>query len=71
MMTRAVLGMFLMIAGGAIHGVGKRGFRGGGGSRESFGTDEASVSPIKVRCTKCRQLNDEHDRFCSQCGTKL
>lgn len=72
MATRAVLGMFLIITGGIVNGAAKRGFKGpADSSGDAFGTDDVGASSIKVRCPKCRQLNDEHDRYCSQCGTKL
>jgi zinc-ribbon domain len=29
------------------------------------------VERVKVRCPKCRALNDEDARFCDQCGSKL
>lgn len=37
--------------------------------------DEPAAEPaepvIKVRCAKCRSLNDEHAKFCNQCGTAM
>lgn len=34
--------------------------------------DDTSAQPaIKVRCLGCKALNDEHDRFCGQCGKPL
>jgi hypothetical protein len=32
---------------------------------------EEEVEAIKVRCRKCRALNDEDARFCDQCGGPL
>ena len=26
---------------------------------------------VKVRCQKCKELNDEQSRFCNQCGTAI
>jgi hypothetical protein len=28
----------------------------------------ASAATVKVRCPQCKALNDEHDKFCGQCG---
>lgn len=28
-------------------------------------------APVKVRCQKCRALNDENAKFCQQCGSAL
>jgi hypothetical protein len=37
--------------------------------------DEPEPEPaepiVKVRCGKCKSLNDEHAKFCNQCGTAL
>jgi hypothetical protein len=36
--------------------------------------DLAGAEPpevIKVRCRECKALNDQHDRFCGQCGAKM
>ena len=33
--------------------------------------DSPSDQVVKVRCGQCRTLNDEHDKFCGQCGAKL
>jgi len=37
---------------------------------EALPSDD-SGSAIKVRCRHCRALNDEHDKFCGQCGQEL
>ncbi|WP_165069706.1 zinc ribbon domain-containing protein [Paludisphaera rhizosphaerae] len=29
------------------------------------------VEVVRVRCPHCKSLNDEHDRFCGQCGERL
>ena len=52
-----------------------------GGGLVSDALDEAGVNlgggapapepKVQVRCRKCRTLNDETDRFCSQCGAAL
>jgi hypothetical protein len=34
------------------------------------GGDEAP-EVVKVRCRACRALNDEHDKYCGQCGKAL
>lgn len=37
--------------------------------RLASGADPAEV--VRVRCRSCRALNDEHDKFCGQCGQPL
>lgn len=32
---------------------------------------EPAAAPVKVRCRQCKALNDEHDKFCSQCAAAL
>jgi hypothetical protein len=32
---------------------------------------ERGAPAIKVRCGQCKALNDEHDRYCGQCGQPL
>jgi hypothetical protein len=32
---------------------------------------ESADHVIKVRCRKCRSLNDEHAKFCNQCGAGM
>jgi rRNA maturation endonuclease Nob1 len=31
----------------------------------------APVPQIKLRCQKCQALNDEHAKFCNQCGSAI
>lgn len=78
MSLRAVFGMFLMIGGGALSGIAAK--QGGTGGNESglsndgtwsFGSDRDLAGPIKIRCPKCRSLNDEAAKFCDQCGADL
>lgn len=78
MAVRSVLGMFLMIGGGALHGIaakqGRNARNDSGPSNDgtwNFGSDEDLAGPIKIRCPKCRALNDEAARFCDQCGAEL
>ena len=33
--------------------------------------ESTSAEVVKVRCRKCRALNDEAARFCNQCGAEL
>jgi len=36
--------------------------------------DQVTTAPqttIKVRCPKCKALNDEQDKFCGQCGSAI
>jgi hypothetical protein len=45
-----------------------------GGGLVKDALDEAGgrrTDRIQVRCRGCQALNDEHDRFCGQCGAKL
>ena len=45
-----------------------------GGGLVKDALDEADfrrADRIQVRCRGCEALNDEHDRFCGQCGAKL
>ena len=103
--TRAFGGMFLMIAGGAVAGVGARGVAGSGlvldperarqdlepyarvsgqlsdaafsemhTVREALGGiggREPAEPTVKVRCRSCQALNDEHAKFCNQCGAAV
>ena len=39
-----------------------------GAYRDSSAPESA---PIKVRCLKCRNLNDETAQFCSKCGAQI
>lgn len=32
---------------------------------------DAPGSVVKIRCPHCRALNEEHDKFCGQCGQEL
>lgn len=38
---------------------------------EHITSGEQLVEVVKVRCGKCRALNEESDRFCGQCGAAL
>lgn len=106
-MARALGGMALMIAGGAMMQVGRSGLAGSGvvldpqkarkdlepWNRMAGGMaddaldeidvvkklekklDEPALPPaavpepvVKVRCRACGALNDEHAKFCNQCG---
>jgi hypothetical protein len=78
MSIRAVLGMFMIIGGGVLGGIAaKQGRNAGGESGPSndgtwrFGSDQELAGPIKIRCQKCRALNDEAAKFCDQCGAEL
>ena len=42
------------------------------GSEFGIAQSEASTEPqVKIRCQRCRVLNDESAKFCNQCGTAL
>lgn len=78
MSIRAVLGMFMIIGGGVLGGIaarqGRRPRDEAGPSNDGtwkFGPDEEAAGPVKIRCQKCRALNDEAAKFCDQCGAGL
>ena len=75
---RGVFGMFLIISGGALHTIAAKqeGNTGNDSGPSNDGTwnfdsDEELTGPIKIRCPKCRALNDEAAKFCDQCGGEL
>lgn len=39
--------------------------------REVSQSQEPAKEVVKIRCRECSALNDEHDKFCGQCGAKL
>jgi hypothetical protein len=39
--------------------------------REAVGGSSESREVVRVRCRACQALNDEHDKFCGQCGAPL
>ena len=34
-------------------------------------SEESAEPQVKIRCQRCRALNDEPAKFCNQCGTAL
>ncbi|AMV36041.1 zinc ribbon domain-containing protein [Planctomyces sp. SH-PL62] len=38
---------------------------------DRLGSADQTVEVVRVRCNACRALNDEHDKFCGQCGERL
>lgn len=78
MALRGVFGMLFMIGGGAIHGIALKNEhpQNGPDQPSNDGTwqsdgEEALTGPIKIRCSRCRTLNDEAAKYCDQCGTSL
>lgn len=78
MAVRSVLGMLLMIGGGVLSANASKQGRSpdGHGDWSNDGTwssraDEEIAGPIKIRCQKCRALNDEAASFCDQCGAEI
>lgn len=78
MAIRGVFGMFLIIGGGVLHTIASKqegnAGNGSGPSNDgtwSFGSEDEIAGPIKIRCPKCRALNDEAAKFCDQCGAGL
>jgi hypothetical protein len=100
--ARIVVGMVMLMAGGAISRAGARGLAGSGiildpkrarsevepwtrmaGGMMNDALDEVdavkqlgqSQAPaealVKIRCRSCQSLNEEHSKFCNQCGAQL
>jgi len=78
MALRGVFGMLMIIGGSVLGGIAALQGRNAGGRSGpsndgtwSFGSEKDLVGPVKIRCPKCRALNDEAAKFCDQCGAEL
>lgn len=36
-----------------------------------IGQNQSAIEKVKVRCTACKTLNDETNKFCGECGQAL
>lgn len=96
-MATGLFGMVLIVVGGILANIGRRGLAGSGavidpeqarvdlepwsrmvGGMAKDALDETGLAAkdgesqvVKVRCPACKALNDEHDRFCGQCGKAI
>ena len=41
------------------------------GEIRKSGVDSPRAVVVKVKCARCRALNDENAKFCSQCGAAM
>ncbi|MDD5454163.1 MAG: DUF5362 family protein, partial [Candidatus Ratteibacteria bacterium] len=69
----AVIGIPMIIEGAILYFTGNKKETVSGQHQQQTVNINAQTptTKVQIRCSKCRQLNEEYAAFCQKCGTKL